>query len=331
MQGEFPTVSVITTYRNSDGLINRAIRSILTSSLQSIEIIVINDGSDYSDQISEEYLNDSRLRYTKIKHIGRARALNLALSQAQGEFVAILDCDDVCSHDRFEKQVYALRKSTAVLCYCNARFVTRKNRYIEESNYGLRHEEIIEQLFELNPFPHSSVMFRRDVVMKIGGYRTNIEKSLDYNLYLDLLLNGGTFIGLKEPLVQIMLDGTTWGRNGFEDLQTKYGLMGLVRYYCLQKHNVDLYSSVFWTKFNTLFSNWFFESGISEYYYINKIFKSVNHGSYDFSFIRVMTLIKSASRLLFKLSDVLEFKRSAKQKKAEEILITLRSQGIFDA
>ena len=84
-------------------------------------------------------------------------------------------------------------------------------------------------------------MFRRDVVLKIGGYRTNVEKSVDYNLYLDLLVNGETFVGVKEPLVQIMFDGSTWGRSGFEDLQTKYGLMGLVRYHCLQKYDVDLF------------------------------------------------------------------------------------------
>ena len=76
---------------------------------------MINDGSDYPDPISKEYLKDRRLRYTEIEHRGRAEALNFALSQARGEFVAVLDCDDVCSHDRFEKQVYALRNSTASL------------------------------------------------------------------------------------------------------------------------------------------------------------------------------------------------------------------------
>ena len=138
-------------------------------------------------------------------------------------------------------------------------------------------------------------------------------------------------MGVKDPLAQIMLDVSTWGRSGFEDLQTKYGLMGLVRYYCLQKHNVDLYSSNFWVKFNILFSNWYSDSGISEYYYLNKIFKSVRNGPYDFSHIKFMILINTAGRLLFKLPDVLEFKRSAKQKKAEAILLALESQGIFDA
>ena len=331
LKDESPTVTVITTYRNSDGLINRAVRSILANSLQSIEVIVINDGSDYPDPISKEYLNDRRLRYTEIEHRGRAEALNFALSQARGEFVAVLDCDDVCSHDRFEKQVCALRNSTAVLCYCNARFVTKKNRYISESDYALRHEEIVDQLLELNPFPHSSVMFRRDVVLKIGGYRTHVEKSVDYNLYLDLLVNGETFVGVKEPLVQIMFDGSTWGRSGFEDLQTKYGLMGLVRYHCLQKYDVDLFSPNSWNRFNILFSSWFSNSGISEYHYLNKIFKSLKHGSYDFSTINFMTIIKSAGNLLFRLPDVLKFRKTAKQTIAEEILFKLRSQGIFDA
>jgi glycosyltransferase involved in cell wall biosynthesis len=331
LKDESPTVTVLTTYRNSDGLINRAVRSILANSLQSIEVVVINDGSDYPDPISEEYLNDKRLRYTEIEHRGRAEALNLALSQARGEFVAILDCDDVCSHDRFEKQVRALRNSNAVLCYCNARFVTKKNRYISESDYALKHEEIVDQLLELNPFPHSSVMFRREVVLNIGGYRTNVEKSVDFNLYLDLLVNGGTFVGLKEPLVQIMFDSTTWGRSGFEDLQTKYGLMGLVRYHCLQKYDVDLFSADSWNRFNILFSSWFSNSGISEYHYLNKIFKSFKHGSYDFSTINFMTLIKSAGSLLFRLPDVLEFRKTAKQTIAEEILLKLKLQGIFDA
>ena len=101
-------VTVVTTTYNSMDFLPEAIESIRQQEFQNYEHIVVNDGS--TDE-TEEYLNqisDPKVQIFNLPRSGRGVCLNFAISKSKGEYIAILDSDDISSKNR-------LLKSTAVI------------------------------------------------------------------------------------------------------------------------------------------------------------------------------------------------------------------------
>ncbi|MEO0464909.1 MAG: glycosyltransferase family A protein [Pseudomonadota bacterium] len=103
-----PRVSVIMTAKNEEDLIESAIRSVLDQSFRDFELIVIDDGS--TDETPHLLFGLAKAEPRLVWHrcalsIGRVPALNRALSVARGEFIAVMDADDLCLADRLRLQV----------------------------------------------------------------------------------------------------------------------------------------------------------------------------------------------------------------------------------
>ncbi|MFN2302107.1 MAG: glycosyltransferase family 2 protein [Anaerolineales bacterium] len=90
-----PRVSVIIPTFNRSQFLFHAISSVLVQTYSGFEILVIDDGSidDTSEVVAG--FNDPRIRYIKQENCGRSTARNLGLEQAQGEYIAFLDDDDL--------------------------------------------------------------------------------------------------------------------------------------------------------------------------------------------------------------------------------------------
>jgi glycosyltransferase involved in cell wall biosynthesis len=97
LQTTVPLVSVIMPTYNQEQFIRRAIASLLAQTLTDWELIIINDGSpDSTEDIIEEYLFDTRIRYYKNKHnLGLGACLNIGISKANASYIAYLPSDDV--------------------------------------------------------------------------------------------------------------------------------------------------------------------------------------------------------------------------------------------
>src|SRR4051812_23687690 len=100
-----PKVSVLMAVYNAEPYIAQAIESILNQSFEHFELIVGDDGStDGSRSIAESY-KDARIRIVGDSvNRGLFRIRNTLLNAASGEYVAVLDSDDVASRDRFKIQ-----------------------------------------------------------------------------------------------------------------------------------------------------------------------------------------------------------------------------------
>lgn len=106
-----PLVSVIVPTYNRAALLSAAVNSVLQQTYQNIEIIVIDDGStDDTTEVMAQY--GERVRYTRRPNAGVNAARNLGLKQARGEFVALLDSDDLWAPYKLELQVRLLRYFT---------------------------------------------------------------------------------------------------------------------------------------------------------------------------------------------------------------------------
>ncbi|THF51608.1 glycosyltransferase family 2 protein [Flavobacterium supellecticarium] len=112
-----PILSVIIPVYNAEKYLQETINSILNQSFTDYELIILNDKStDNSKAIIEKNAAaDSRIVFVdKIENIGPARLRNEGFETAKGEFIALMDADDIAMPDRFAKQLQFLKENPEV-------------------------------------------------------------------------------------------------------------------------------------------------------------------------------------------------------------------------
>jgi glycosyltransferase involved in cell wall biosynthesis len=185
-----PRVSVLTTVFNDEDFIKISINSALTQSIDDIEVVVINDGSDDGTTVILDEFSDSRLRVFHCDRMGRGRALNYGLQQCASPYVAILDADDVALPRRLELQADFLdgHPEVALVGSRYRSFIDGDGRPLANENLlPVDYDDVLAMLRQgRHPFFHSSVAFRKDVVAALGGYHENLYGYEDLELYAKL-------------------------------------------------------------------------------------------------------------------------------------------------
>lgn len=110
-----PRLTVLITLYNKGAYIVEALDSVLNGSYRDLEVLVVDDGSTDDGPSRVERYDDTRLRFLRSRvNTGRAAAANRGYDAARGDFVAVLDADDVAHPDRFSKQVAFMDAHPAV-------------------------------------------------------------------------------------------------------------------------------------------------------------------------------------------------------------------------
>src|SRR5208283_6090399 len=90
-----PKVSIVFTTYNDERYIGASVSAALAQDYSNFEVVVVDDGSTDSTEGVFKGISDTRLRYMKRDRMGRSAALNEAIAQAEGDFIAINDADDL--------------------------------------------------------------------------------------------------------------------------------------------------------------------------------------------------------------------------------------------
>lgn len=187
-----PLVSVLLPVHNASATLELSIGSILQQSLRDWELIVVDDGSTDGTAgiLANVARSDLRIRIVSPGRVGLVKALNLGLEQTRGEFVARMDADDESHPERLAEQVAWLQGNPPIgLVGCQVSYGGDRAAnegyalHVDWTNELSTHEEIALNRFVESPFPHPSVMFRRELVAKHGGYRDG-DFPEDYELWL---------------------------------------------------------------------------------------------------------------------------------------------------
>ncbi len=198
-------VSVVMSVHNDAAFLPEAIESILDQDFRHFEFIIINDGStdDATQRIIESYRDERIVACTQQRH-GLTRSLNQGLQMARGRYIARQDADDISLPGRLSKEVAFLETRTDVaLIGTGIVLISERGALLRQYLYPQNHAALRQQLLRVvNPFPHSSVMYRRDVVLGQGGYDERFYRSEDYALYLRLTEQHQCST-IREPLVKI--------------------------------------------------------------------------------------------------------------------------------
>jgi glycosyltransferase involved in cell wall biosynthesis len=214
-----PRVSVIIPARNAATLLPEALDSVIAQSYDDWEAIVADDASsDGTAALAAGYHpRVSCVRSERNLGIGGAR--NLALRQATGELVALLDADDLWLPEYLQRQVarydaaVARGQDVGIVC-CDAYELgargLRAQTYSERA--GWVDNVTLTTLLRRNTI-FVSALVPRAVVDELGGFATDCLGTEDYDLWLRIVESGRAVIAVREPLVQYRVADTTISTN----------------------------------------------------------------------------------------------------------------------
>ncbi|CUA93376.1 glycosyltransferase family 2 protein [Pannonibacter indicus] len=166
-----PRVSVVLPVYNGANLVRDAIKSVLDQSMTDFEIIVLDDGStDETWEIIKSY-SDPRVKAFRHSNIGLPATLNKGIALAEAPYIARMDHDDLMLPSRLEKQFNFLENNPGVAMVGTWAHIYEgsfpSDRYHRHpySSAAIK----LHLLFD-NPFVHSSVMIRKEVLNDLGCY-----------------------------------------------------------------------------------------------------------------------------------------------------------------
>ncbi|MGV3184717.1 glycosyltransferase family 2 protein [Weissella paramesenteroides] len=198
-----PLVSIVMGVHNGENTLRACIDSIQVQKFLDWEFIIFNDGStDRTFNILKEYQNsDKRIIILNGKgKSGLATGLNKCIQVAKGKYIARMDDDDISCPDRLIKQLNFLETHTNIDALGTSMIV-----FDEYSDKGIRSNDLLvsrETFLKGTPFFHPTVMIRSNVLKQLHGYRTDVGRTEDLDLWFRFFENGYNGANLKEPLLK---------------------------------------------------------------------------------------------------------------------------------
>lgn len=198
-------VSVLMPVFNGQDTLAGTIESVRNQTYQDWELIAVDDGSTdrTPDTLAEYAARDGRVVAVQQDNRGITCALNTGAARAAGEFIARLDCGDLCFPKRLERQVAFFDAHAEVVAVgSHAARVTPEGWAVDVYRPPLDHEEIDGQHIRGNPggIVHPAAMIRTAAFRKIGGYCQDFRYGQDTDLWLRLA-EIGRLANLPESLL----------------------------------------------------------------------------------------------------------------------------------
>lgn len=203
-----PFFSVIMACYNAESFIGLAVQSVLRQTFDSWELLIVDDASsDGSYEVATRFgAVDQRVKVYRLDiNSGAGFARNVAVEKASGEWLAILDADDIYLPDKLKRQydfIISSSQPNLVLLGTGVHCINSCGEPMGTFFYPKSSKGLKDNLYRMNRFPpHSSMVYRSCALKEIGGFNTQFLRSQDYDLWLRLSEKGG-FASLRTPLVQ---------------------------------------------------------------------------------------------------------------------------------
>lgn len=188
-------ISVITTTYNSIDRLKHCIKSVSKSNISNLEHIIIDDGSTDNTVKYMNSLENENISFFSVGRLGRAKALNVGIEYSNGDYVCILDADDLMLSENFDFLVSYLEKNVSLLEKYSIIFghVLTLNSKIGCDYSSHKVEALVgkqiksDLLYFLNVIPHVCVLIKKSDVYHVGQYSESRTSQLDWDLWLRLI------------------------------------------------------------------------------------------------------------------------------------------------
>lgn len=223
-------ISVVLSTYNEEKYIAKSIQSILDQTYPYFEFIIVNDGSTDSTLQIVKSFTDPRIVVIDKPNSGLPDSLNRGITAAKYDWIARMDGDDIATHDRFERQVSYIKEDSAVI---GGQFISINEMGDpisgKVSNKPLSYAKCRSALLiGMSPLAHPTVLVKKELLIKYGGYDVNFRAAQDVELW-SRLVPFVKIINIPEPIL-FYRQHTNNITNKRKDLQRKLAFLGFMKY-----------------------------------------------------------------------------------------------------
>jgi len=193
------SVSVLVPVTGGSPFLKQTLESILNNEV-SKEIVLVNDGvtDDVRQNVSEFIKQNEKIHISLVPNNGKGLvdALNTGLSFCQGEYIARIDSDDLMAPNRLKGQLREFADDPNLLLLgSQCQYVNSRGDNVGQSNYPNGSISSLDLCEKGNLLAHPTVMFRKDIVKRLGGYQEwcswfGSDLSQDYDLWIRISKEG---------------------------------------------------------------------------------------------------------------------------------------------
>jgi glycosyltransferase involved in cell wall biosynthesis len=219
-------VSVIIPTYNRGWIIKEAIDSVLAQTFNEYELIVVDDGSeDNTAEILAGYNNKIQIIHQANHGVSAAR--NRGIISSSGRYIALLDSDDLWFPEKLNKQVsFFQNHPDAMICQTQEIWIRNGNRVNPRKHHKKLSGMIFEPSLSLCLVSPSAVMFKRELIDRVGLFDENLPACEDYDLWLRVSLEFPVYL-IDEALII--------KRGGHEDQLSRNPMLDKYRIEALKK------------------------------------------------------------------------------------------------
>jgi glycosyltransferase involved in cell wall biosynthesis len=167
-----PKVTVLMPVYNGEKYLQEAVDSILCQTFTNFELLIIDDGSTDESITILESLADPRIRLVRNEtNLKLVATRNKGLSLARGQYIALMDCDDISVPQRLSKQVAYLENNPDLGILGSAcQFIDNSGVFGQVWSPPRQHGLICWEMCFTCPISNPTVMMRKSVIQDLGGY-----------------------------------------------------------------------------------------------------------------------------------------------------------------
>jgi glycosyltransferase involved in cell wall biosynthesis len=207
------SVLISVYYKEKAAYLHECFQSLLDQTVKPAEIVLVKDGA-LSDDL-EEVIKKWQIEFpanniefiviSLAENSGLPVALNLGIKSCSFNYIARMDSDDICIPDRFEKQFAVLEKDAeiALLGGQVAEFDEEMKNPLGYRYVPLSNVNIVKFSRWRSPFNHPSVIFKKNVVLAVGGYPEQLRNWQDYALWGKILAKGYKACNVPEIVIHM--------------------------------------------------------------------------------------------------------------------------------
>jgi len=182
-----PTVSVIIPAYNCSGLLAEAVESVRAQTYRNFEVIVVDDGSsDDTWQVARRLAESwEKLRALRIEHAGLAAARNRALDEMRGQWIALLDADDLWRPEKLQRCMDFLAAHPELsIVYTPMAPIRMDGRLMEGHSKPCHAGWLTERIFQSIFIHDPAVVFHRRVIEACGGFDESLPVGVGHEFWL---------------------------------------------------------------------------------------------------------------------------------------------------
>ena len=186
-----PVVTAVVPAYNAASTVADTVQSVLSQTLEDLEVLVVDDGSSDSTSSIVESLDDARVRVIRQENAGVSAARNVGIRESRGEFIAFLDSDDLWCPDKLEQQLAFMEQKSVRATQTGVWYVNQDLLPLYPGPCPPYEDAFLETLLfrHLPAFP-STLVLHRDVFDKVGFFDASLPILEDWEFAVRLARYG---------------------------------------------------------------------------------------------------------------------------------------------